>query len=59
VWVSVRRVYLTRSAVGVSSTVVSRRVFRAKLGRVSIRVLMPLSQTVPGYISGSSNVSSS
>jgi hypothetical protein len=59
VWVSVRRVYLTRSTVGLSPTVVSRRVFRAQLGRVSIRVLMPLSQTVPGYISGTSNVSSS
>ena len=55
VWVGVRRVYPTRSTAGISPTIVSRRVFRARMGRVMIRVLVPLGQTVPGYLSGSSN----
>jgi hypothetical protein len=59
VWVGVRRVYLRAAINGVSPTVVSRATFRARLGRVSIRVLMPLSQTVPGYTTGSSNAATS
>jgi len=55
VWVSVRRVYFRSAGSGLSPTVISRDTFHASFGRVMIRVLMPLSQTVPGYISGSSN----
>ena|SRR5439155_20122415 len=55
VWVSVRRIYFRSAVAGISPTMVSRATFRARFGRVMIRVLMPLSQTVPGYISGSSN----
>lgn len=55
VWVSVRRVFFRNAVTGSSPTVVSRTTFRARFGRVMIRVFMPLRQTVPGYISGSSN----
>jgi hypothetical protein len=56
VWVGIRRVYFRSVIGGVSPTRVSQATFRANLaGRVKIRVFMPLSQTVPGYISGSSN----
>jgi hypothetical protein len=55
VWVSVRRIYFRSAVAGISPTMVSRATFRAHFGRVMIRILMPLSQTVPGYISGSSN----
>ena len=55
VWVAVRRVYFRSAVAGISPTVVSRATFRARFGRVMIRVFMPLRQTVPGYISGSSN----
>jgi hypothetical protein len=55
VWVGVRRVYFRRALAGSTPTVVSQATFRARFGRVMIRVFMPLSQTVPGYISGSSN----
>ena len=55
VWVSVRRVYFRNAVSGISPTVISRATFRASFGRVMVRILMPLSQTVPGYISGSSN----
>ena len=41
---------------GVSPTRVTQATFRANfVGRVKIRMFMPLRQTVPGYISGSSN----
>src|SRR5919199_1579766 len=56
VWVGVRRVYFRSLIGGVSPTRVSQATFRASFaGRVRIRVFMPLRQTVPGYISGSSN----
>jgi hypothetical protein len=56
VWVGVRRVYFRSFVGGVSPTRVSQATFRADLpGRVKIRMFMPLRQTVPGYISGSSN----
>jgi hypothetical protein len=56
VWVGMRRVYFRSVVGGVSPTRVSQATFRANLaGRVKIRVFMPLRQTVPGYISGSSN----
>ena len=55
VWVAVRRIYFRSAVAGTSPTVVSRATFRAHFGRVLIRVFMPLRQTLPGYISGSSN----
>ena len=56
VWVGVRRVYFRSVVGGISPTLVSQATFRANfVGRVKIRVFMPLRQTVPGYISGSSN----
>src|SRR5919204_331427 len=55
VWVGVRRIYFRSAVAGISPTVVSCATFRAHFGRVLIRVFMPLRQTVPGYISGSSN----
>ena len=55
VWVGVRRIYFRSVVAGISPTVVSCATFRAAFGRVTIRVLMPLRQAVPGYISGSSN----
>ena len=55
VWIGVRRVYFRRAVAGISPTVISRTTFRARFGRVMIRVFMPFRQTVPGYISGSSN----
>jgi plastocyanin len=57
VWVSVMRVRLTSSTAAVSPTVVTSAVFRLHLRHgLRLRVLMPSSQTVPGYVSGSSNV---
>jgi hypothetical protein len=55
VWVGVRRVYFRSVIGGISPTVVSGASFRAHFGRVMIRMFVPLRQTVPGYISGSSN----
>lgn len=56
VWVSIRRIQLTGFSFGLSPTVVSSTSFRLpRLGGVMIRVMMPLRQTVPGYISGSSD----
>jgi hypothetical protein len=56
VWVGVRRVYFRSIVGGVTPTRVSQATFRANfVGRAKIRVFMPLRQTVPGYISGSSN----
>lgn len=55
VWVGIRRVFLRGAVSGVSPTVVSTARFRVRLGGVRIRVFMPLSQTVPGYVSGTSN----
>lgn len=55
-WISVRRVFFTRASQSVSPTISSRAAFRARLGRARIRVLIPRSQVVPGYVSGVSNV---
>jgi hypothetical protein len=52
-WLSLRRVFFTRAFPGVSPTITSRAVFRARLGGARIRVLLPRS---PGYLSGTSNV---
>ena len=54
-WVSVRRVFLTRATGGGSLTVVTRATFHLRAGGRLIRALMPLSQARPGYLSGSSN----
>jgi hypothetical protein len=52
-WLSLRRVFFTRAFPGVPPTVTSRAVFRARLGRARIRLLIPRS---PGYLTGVSNV---
>jgi len=53
-WVGVR-IFFFRSAVqGIAPTVTSRAVFRTRLA-VRIRVVIPRSQTRPGYIAGFSN----
>ncbi|MEN3311281.1 MAG: trimeric autotransporter adhesin [Actinomycetota bacterium] len=54
-WMSLRRVFFTRVLSGTSPTIVSRTVFRARLGGARIRMFIPLSQAVPGYITGFSN----
>lgn len=55
-WITVKRVFFTRAFVGVSPTVTSRAVFRARVGSARIRVLVPSSQVSPGYLSGVTNV---
>ena len=55
-WVSLRRVFFTRAIPGISPTITSRALFRARLGGARIRVLVPRSQTAPGYLAGVSNV---
>ena len=55
VWVSVRRVYFRSVVGGVTPTRVTQATFRARFGGRMIRMFMPLRQTLPGYISGSSN----
>jgi hypothetical protein len=57
-WISVRRVFFTRAITGVSPTVTSRAVFRARFGGARIRVFVSRSQLSPGYLSGVSNVAS-
>jgi hypothetical protein len=54
-WLSVKRVFFTRAFPGVSPTITSRAVFRARLGGARIRVLVPRS---PGYLTGVSNIRS-
>jgi hypothetical protein len=51
-----RRVFFTRALPGVSPTIASRAVFRARLGGSRIRVFVPSSQVSPGYLSGVTNV---
>jgi hypothetical protein len=53
-WVGVRRVFFRSAVAGISPTMTSRAVFRTRLA-VKIRVVMPRSQTRPGYIAGFSN----
>jgi hypothetical protein len=55
-WISVRRVFFTRELTITSPTVVSRATFRARFGGAKIRVLVPSSQTAPGYLLASSNL---
>ena len=55
-WTSVRRVFFTRAFTTVSPTVVSSAAFRARLGGARIRVLIPRSQTAPGYLMAFSNL---
>jgi hypothetical protein len=55
-WTSVRRVFFTRELTITPPTVVSRATFRARFGRAKIRVLIPRSQTAPGYLFASSNL---
>jgi hypothetical protein len=54
-WISLRRVFFTRSYFAGSTTIVSRTTFRARPGGVKIRVILPRSQTTPGYLTGISN----
>jgi len=55
-WTSVRRVFFTRAFTTVSPSVVSSAAFRARLGGARIRVLIPRSQTAPGYLMAFSNL---
>lgn len=55
VWVSIRRVYLTSRVLTTPPTIVSRAIFRLNARGMKIRMFMPLSQTVPGYVSGTSS----
>jgi hypothetical protein len=60
VWVSMKRVRLTRSTSGISPTIVTRASFRLHVRRgLRLRVLVPTSQTVPGYVAGVSNIARS
>lgn len=54
-WVTVRRVFFTRSFTTASPTIVSRAVLRARFGGARIRVTLPRSQTKPGYLTAVSN----
>jgi plastocyanin len=57
VWSSLRRVVLTRVTAELSPDVTTVAVFRAHVRRHSrLRVLMPLRETVPAYVSGVSNI---
>jgi hypothetical protein len=50
-------VRLTRSTAGISPTIVTTASFRLHMRHgLRLRVLMPRSQTAPGYVSGVSNV---
>jgi hypothetical protein len=53
-WVGVRIVFFRSAVPGIAPTVTSREVFRTRLA-VRIRVVIPRSQTRPGYIAGYSN----
>lgn len=55
-WTSLRRLFFTRALAGSAPTIVSRAVFRARFGGARIRVFIPGSQTVPGYIAAFSNI---
>ncbi|HWJ31182.1 MAG TPA: hypothetical protein VNR59_02475 [Gaiellaceae bacterium] len=57
-WINVRRVVFTRAFVTDSPTITSRAVFRARLGKARIRVLVPSGQVSPGYVRGVSNIAS-
>ena len=56
-WVTVKRVTLRASTLGVAPTVVSARTFRANVSRgLRLRVRMPRTQTGPCYLEGRSNL---
>ena len=55
-WTSVRRVFFTGALDLTSPTVVSRATFRARFHGARIRVLIPRSQTAPGYLTAFSNL---
>jgi hypothetical protein len=55
-WTFVRRVFFTRELTVSSPTIVSRATFRTRFGRAKIRVLVPRSQTAPGYLRAFSNL---
>jgi plastocyanin len=56
-WSSVKRVRLTRSVAMTSPTIVTTASFRLRMHHgMRVRVLMPRSQTTPGYAFGVSNV---
>lgn len=57
-WLSVRRVFFTRAFSGVSPTITSRAVFRARFGGARVRAYVRQSQVSPGYVTGVSNVAS-
>jgi hypothetical protein len=50
-----RRVYLTSRVFTAAPTIVSRAIFRLSSRGMKLRMFMPLSQTVPGYVSGTSS----
>ena len=54
-WIGIRRVFFRSAFAGISPTIVSRAVFHARLGGVKLRVILPRSQTAPGYLTGLSN----
>jgi plastocyanin len=59
-WASIKRVRLTRSAAGISPTVITAASFRLHTRHGQrLRVLIPRSQTAPGYVAGASNVARS
>lgn len=56
VWAALRRVRLTTAIAGGSPTVTTKAVFRLRLRHgLRVRVRMPLSQTLPGYVGAASN----
>src|SRR5262245_2437101 len=60
VWVSLKRVRLTRSTPTTSPTIVTSASFRLHVRRgLRLRVLVPASQTAPGYVSAVSNIARS
>jgi plastocyanin len=59
-WSSIKRVRLTRSTAGISPTIVTTARFRLHTRHgLRLRLVMPRSQTGPGYVAGSSNVARS
>jgi hypothetical protein len=54
IWTSISRVRLSQWRGSASTTVVTSGHFRLHFGGVTIRVVLPLSQARPGYVSGSS-----
>ncbi len=60
VWVTMKRVRLTRSTAGISPTIVTTASFRLHVRHgLRLRMLMARSQTGPGYVSSVSNIARS